>query len=157
LDYGRYVGFTELNNYQTSVSNGTYPVVKISPILSQANLTIVTYGGMCHEVLSCIDELFYEHDFKSEIIVLSQINPINVEVILDSVETSRTLVVIEEGNPTGGISSEVIAMVAQQVNHHVRYLKIGALPVPIPAVKSLENQVLPRKERIIDTISQKLS
>jgi len=155
-DYGKHIGFEGVVNYKALYSDDDYPVVKIRPVKSKPNLTIVTYGGMANEVLECIEPLFYESDFKSEIIVISKINPIDYTDIIESVEITKKLVVIEEGSPVGGISSEIISNVAERVGFNVQFLKIGSLPVPIPAVKSLERQVIPNKERIINTIIENL-
>lgn len=153
-DYGKYIGTNNLVNYTMVSSNDEYPVVKISPIKSVPNLTIVTYGGITNEVLGCIEPLFTESDFKTEVIVLSKISPIDITDILESVKITKKLVVIEEGSTGGGISSEVISSVAEKADFYVQFIKIGALPVPIPSVKSLEKEVIPSKERIINTIKK---
>jgi len=155
-DYGKYIGFNEVPNYKALYSDEDYPVVKISPIKSKPNLTIVTYGGMVHEVLECIEPLFYESDFISEIIVISKISPVDCTEIIESVKTTKKLVVVEEGSTVGGISSEIISNIAEIVNFHIQFLKIGSLPVPIPSVKSLERKVIPNKERIINLINEVL-
>jgi 2-oxoisovalerate dehydrogenase E1 component len=155
-DYGKYIGFNKLKNYSMVYSNDDYPVVKVSPIKSKPNLTIVTYGGITNEVLECVETLFYEFDFISEIIVLSKISPIDISDIIESVEITKKLVVVEEGCTIGGISSEIISTVAEKTEFNIQFLKIGSLPVPIPAVKSLEREVIPNKERIINTITKTL-
>jgi 2-oxoisovalerate dehydrogenase E1 component len=155
LDYGKYIGNIKVDNYDFLVSNDPYPVIKISPVKSQPNLTIVTYGGMVSEVVDCLSKLFIEHDFKTEVIILTKINPVDYEDILKSVEITRHLVVVEEGSKIGGIASEIISSVIERCSSYIEVLKIGALPVPIPSVRSLENSVLPGKNNIVNTINQK--
>jgi len=154
-DYGKYIGINKLINYSFKYSNDAYPVVKISPVKSTPNLTVVTYGGMTTDVIDSIETLFLKHEIKAEIIVLSIINPIDLSEIINSVKITKRIVVIEEGNKVGGISSEIISGVAEKLKEKVDYYRIGALPVPIPAVKSLESEVLPGKKIIIDAISIK--
>lgn len=155
-DYGKTIGSYKIENYNLLVNNDPYPVVKISPMYSTPNLTIVTYGGMVGEVIDSLSSLFFDYDFKSEVIVLTKINPIDYSDIIKSVEITRKLVVIEEGSSIGGISSEIISNVIKQLTYYIDCLKIGALPVPIPAVKSLENLVLPNKYTIIKEIKENL-
>ncbi len=91
-DYAKYIGYNGLENYNLVYSNDDYPVVKVSPIKAQPNITIVTYGGMTVEVLDSVKTLFFEHDLISEIIVLSKISPIDVSDIVNSVAVTKRLV-----------------------------------------------------------------
>lgn len=153
-DYAKYIGYSNLDNYNLVYSNDDYPVVKVSPLKALPNITIVTYGGMTIEVLDSVKALFYDHDLISEIIVLSKISPIDVDDIVDSVTITKRLVVVEEGSTIGGIASEIISNVAEKTDFNVQFLKIGSLPIPIPSVKSLERQVIPNKDRIINAIKE---
>jgi 2-oxoisovalerate dehydrogenase E1 component len=151
-DYGKFIGKYKVDNYIFMVNNDTYPTVKISPMNSNPNLTIVTYGGMVDEVVNSLSSLFYDYDFKTEVLVLSKISPIDYSDIIESVKITRKLVVIEEGSSIGGVASEIVSSVLSHISFHIDCLKIGALPVPIPSVKSLENEVLPNKNIIINAI-----
>ena len=153
-DYGKYIGTYKVDNYNFLINNDQYPIVKISPLSSKPTLTIVTYGGMVGEVIESLSSLFYDYDFKPEVLVLSKINPIDYNDIIQSIELTRRLVVIEEGCSVGGVSSEIISGIVEKISFHVDSLKIGALQVPIPAVKSLENQVLPSRNFIIKAIKE---
>lgn len=155
VDYGKYIGDIKLTNYVAKYNDAEYPVIKIIPIHSKPNITIVTYGGMLNEIISCIPNLFIEYDFKVEVIALTKINPIEYSEIIDSVEKTRRLVVIEEGSKIGGFSSEVISSLVEMVPYKIEVLKIGALPIPIPSVRSLEDEVLPGKNNIIQIIDKK--
>lgn len=155
VDYGKYIGDFELPNFVAEFNDNDYPVIKISPINSKPNLTIVTYGGMLNEVISCITNLFIELEYKVEIIALTKINPIDYTEIIESVEKTKRLVVIEEGSKIGGFSSEVISSVMEMVSIKIEVLKIGALPIPIPSVRSLEDEVLPGRNNLIQSINKK--
>ena len=65
--------------------------------------TIVTYGGNTNVVLNILEKLFVETDFKFELFVLTRINPIDYDVIIESVKQTKTLFVVEEGSTVGGI------------------------------------------------------
>jgi len=156
-DYGKKIGTDKINNYKYEKSGEDYPVVKISPEISQPTATIVTYGGNSDIILNSIVEIFTELDLKPEIIILSQINPIDYAHIINSVEKTGKLYTIEEGSKTGGIGSEIISSVIEKIDIKIIARRISALPVPIPAVKSLENKVLPNKIMILDDIKQSLN
>lgn len=155
VDYGKYVGDFDLPNFVAQYNNSIYPVIKISPILSKPNLTIVTYGGMLNEIISCLNNLFVDHEYIVEVITLTKINPIDYKEIIESLEITKRLVVVEEGSKIGGFSSEVISSVLEIIPFKIEVLKIGALPIPIPSVRSLEDEVIPGKNSINQIINNK--
>ncbi|MBN1186769.1 MAG: hypothetical protein JXB49_31110 [Bacteroidales bacterium] len=153
-DYGKYIGPPQITNYKFIANNEEYPTVKALPVLSQPNLTIVTYGGVAHHVINSIEKLFLEYEFKAEVIILTKLHPIDYLDIVSSVETTRKLVTVEEGSIDGGIGSEIISNVVSKIPYYVSTLRIGSLPIPIPSAKSLEEQVLPTSNSIVNSIKR---
>ena len=155
-DYGKKIFNKKIENYKFQKSNSNFPVVKISPIVSNITATIVTYGGITDIVLDSIIDIFKETELKPEVIVLSQINPVDITPVIESVKKSKKIYVVEEGSKTGGIGSEIISIVSEKINTKIKCKRIAAEQVPIPSVKSLENVVLPGKEKIISEIKNSL-
>ena len=153
IDYGKKVGSISPKNYSIKKTTGHYPIVKASPLNTVPTCTIITYGGCADWVLQNINDVFAETDEVLEVIVLSLISPISYTEILTSVAKTNKLVVIEEGSGKNGFGSEVISSVVQQTEHKIKTLKMGALPVAIPAVKSLEMKILPSKEMLINMLN----
>jgi len=91
------------------------------------------------------------------LIVPSLISHLPVDIIKDAIEITGRLVVIEEGTSFAGIGSELISAVMEQISSRVQVQikRITAHPVPIPAVKSLENEIVPDEDRIIREIKQR--
>jgi 2-oxoisovalerate dehydrogenase E1 component len=153
-DYGRKVGRKPIKNYEYLVSDDAYPVVRICPVSSTPTATIVTYGGASSMLVDCLAKVFHDADIKPEVLVLSKISPLDCGAIVESVRVTGRLFVLEEGSVTGGIGSEIIATVSELIDTKITCARIGALPVPIPAVKSLEDQVLPSVYAIVETIKR---
>jgi len=156
VDYGSKIFHNPINNYKYLKSRTDYPTIKISPIISAPSATIVTYGGMSDIVLQSIHDIFVETDLKPEIFILTSINPIEYEPIIFSVQKTGILYVIEEGSIVGGIGSEIITSVLEKIKQKIICKRIGALSFPIPAVNSLEKQVLPNIQRIVSEIKESL-
>ncbi|MBU3715335.1 MAG: hypothetical protein FGM46_10395, partial [Ferruginibacter sp.] len=152
IDYGKKIFNHAEKNYKYLYSDEAYPVIKISPELSEPSLTIVSYGGMADIVNGILNDIFTETDHLPEMIIPSVISEVPVQEILASVSITGRLLVIEEGSAYAGIGAELIASIIELTDYKVKCKRISALPVPIPSVKSLENIVLPQKERIIDEI-----
>lgn len=152
VDYGKKVGVIEAINYSIMQSTESFPTVKASPVLATPTCTIVTYGGCSDWILHSINKIFLETDEIPEVIVLTKIHPIEYHEIISSVSKSNKLIVVEEGSRENGIGSEIISSVLEKVNFAVRVLRVGSISVPIPAVKSLENLVLPSIDSLISEI-----
>ena len=155
-DYGRKIGKRPIKNYEYLQSDGRYPVIKIRPVRSTPTATLVTYGGAGSMLVDCLEQVFFETDIKPEVLILSKISPMDYTDIVNSVRITARLFVLEEGSVTGGIGSEIIAAVVEILGERVICARIGALPVPIPAVKSLESRVLPNASSLIATIKSAL-
>lgn len=154
LDYGRRLATRIMPGYVTEQTTEGWPVARVRPRLSAPDVTVVTYGGMTDTVLSGVETLFREHSIKVEVIVPSRLCPMDISPILESVQATGRLVTVEEGSGFGAIGAEITALVAEQANVPVRTKRISAMPVPIPSVRSLEDQVLPTRTSIVETISE---
>ncbi len=152
LDYGKKIGGASVINYVIQKNADKYPVVRASPVSSAPTITIVTYGNMADMVIRDINRIFMETDEIAEVIVLSKIHPVDYTAVISSVEATGKLMVVEEGSKVNGIGSEIIASVMERIHRPIRVMRVGAIPVPIPSVKSLEKIVLPSIEVIIEKI-----
>ena len=152
LDYGRKIANIIVKNYSILQNEAKYPIVKVTPQLSAPTITLVSYGGIADMVVRSIHSIFLETDEIAEVIILTRIHPIDYAEIVRSAEVTGKLMVIEEGSKTNGIGSEIIASVLEKTSKQIITKRVGAVPVPIPAVKSLESIVLPSAELIVKEI-----
>ena len=107
---------------------------------------------MADFVSSMLEELFKECDIKPELIIPSLISEIPLTLLSECIRITKRLIVIEEGSNYAAYSSELISELSEKADMYFKVKRIAGLPVPIPAVKSLELQVLPDKDRIIKEI-----
>jgi 2-oxoisovalerate dehydrogenase E1 component len=157
LDYGKKICRKKISNYFYEKSNHKYPIVRVRPVKSQPSITMVTYGGMVDLVLDSIEDIFYELDLKPEIFVLSQIYPLELDVVLESVEVTHKLFTVEECSSFAGLGSEIVATVKERLSIDFIAKRIASLPVPIASSRSLESEILTNKKRIINTIKKAVS
>lgn len=158
LDYGRMVGNQFQENYAIERSIEAYPVVLCKPMLAEPTLTIVSYGGIATDVFNALLDIFAETEFVPELIILSKLSPLDVGPIVKSVKKTKNIIVVEEGGREYGIGAEILSSVLEQcLNIGINTIsRIGALPVPIPSARSLEEHALPNKA-IVEHIVQRLS
>jgi 2-oxoisovalerate dehydrogenase E1 component len=133
-------------------SDETFPTTRLRP-LGKADITIVCYGGVLTEVEKAVDQLFEEHEIIAEVVCPVQICPFNLGPILESVQSSGRLLVVEEGQSFAGFGAEVIAQVVERMPRAlVRAQRLGPPSHPIPSCGPLEKALLPGAPHIVQAV-----
>jgi pyruvate dehydrogenase E1 component beta subunit len=112
----------------------------------KTDLTLVAYGGLTALALEAARTAFVTGETCSEIIIPSALQPLDPIPILESVQRSGRLVILDEASPGYGFASEIAALVAE--THLITKLKapilrITAKNVPIGCAAGLESSILP--------------
>jgi pyruvate/2-oxoglutarate/acetoin dehydrogenase E1 component len=137
-------------------SGGPYPALTFSGSdFTDASATIVTYGGMVPVVLDAVTELILEHEIFCEVVALSQLLPLELDAVLESVSRTGALVTAEEGTLTGGFGAEIAARVQEigwsDLRAPVR--RVAARDGIIPSARPLEDATLPGVHDVVEAIS----
>jgi 2-oxoisovalerate dehydrogenase E1 component subunit beta len=120
------------------------------------DITLVSWGAMVHETLLAAKEL--EADGVScEVIDLATVSPIDVETIVDSVERTGHLVIVQEAPRSTSVSSEVAAEVAERCiwSLEAPIQRITGYDTPMPLFK-LEHDYMPSVARVVAGIRKTL-
>jgi pyruvate/2-oxoglutarate/acetoin dehydrogenase E1 component len=132
-----------------------YPALTFSGTgFSEGAATVVTYGGMLPVVLDAVTELVLEHEIFCEVVALSQLLPMELEPVLESVARTGALVTAEEGTLTGGFGAEIAARVQEAAWSDLRrpVQRVAARDGIIPAARTLEDAMLPSARDVVDAI-----
>jgi 2-oxoisovalerate dehydrogenase E1 component len=151
-DYNKKIGHNIPLGFINQSNGKDYPTYRIIPDKKKPNLTLVAYGGMVDVALGSLITLFKELEVFAEIVVPTSLCPLDLEPILTSVQKTGRLVTLEEGSGYSGFGGEIIAQVCEIADFNFIAKRIAALPVPIPSAKSLEMEVLPTSDKIIETV-----
>lgn len=136
-------------------TKGTYPAIALSGSdFADDAVTITTYGGMAALAVETATSLILEHELFAEVVVLSRLQPLDLEPVLASVRRTGALVTLEEGTLTGGIGAEIAASVQEQAWDALRrpVQRIGADDGIIPAAPGLEARMLPHASDLSNAI-----
>ena len=79
-----------------------------------ADITIATYGGMAEIALQAAKEILIENEVMCEVVVFSHVKPFDTIPVLDSLQRTRNLLVLEEGTENFGWGREVIYQILQK-------------------------------------------
>jgi len=91
-----------------------------------------------------------------EVIDLRTTVPLDLEAILNSVRKTGRLVVAHESHRRLGIGAEIAALVQEEAFDYLDapIARVGAMDIPIPASKTLEDVVLRGKSHILDALRE---
>jgi pyruvate/2-oxoglutarate/acetoin dehydrogenase E1 component len=121
--------------------------------LDQADVTVVTYGAMTEIVESAMVQAFDEDEILCEYLVLSQLAPLRIDAVVESVRRTGRLLVAEEGTTPWGFGAEVAARIVEIcIAKPPRLSRIGAHHLPIPNSRPAEESVLPDVARVHEAI-----
>ncbi len=117
------------------------------------DVTVVTYGAMTEIVEAAMATAFEEDEVLAEYVVPSQLAPLRVDPILDSVRRTGRLLVVEEGTAPWGFGAEVVARISEALaDRPLRSARVAAHHLPIPNARPAEEHVLPDAARIVRAI-----
>jgi pyruvate/2-oxoglutarate/acetoin dehydrogenase E1 component len=132
-----------------------YPALTFSGTdFSEGSATVVTYGGMVPVVVDAVTELVLEHEIFCEVVALSQLLPMELEPVLESVARTGALVTAEEGTLTGGFGAEIAARVQEAAWSDLRgpVQRVAARDGIIPSARPLEDAMLPSAQDVVEAI-----
>ncbi|WP_027818371.1 alpha-ketoacid dehydrogenase subunit beta [Paraburkholderia bannensis] len=115
------------------------------------DITLVTYGRMVHYALDAAQKLAKE-GIEADVIDLRTTSPLDEDTILESVQRTGRVVVVDEANPRCSIATDIAALVASKA---FRDLKapvgmVTAPHTPVPFAASLEDLYIPSAEQIAE-------
>ena len=127
--------------------------VKITPAGEGPDVTVACYGGTLEEVEEAILAAFDEHEVLCEVVCPTQINPINIAPIADSVRQTGRLVTVEEGSRVAAWSSEVLAQLVEAGTAPRAVERVGHDSI-IPCDLTRERELLPSAASIAAAIAR---
>ena len=142
----------DLENQAVVRADGSYPPLYYTHSRKQADVTLVTYGGMAMVAEQAMQRLIEEYETRFDYLILTQLWPLDVDEIVESVGRTKRLVVLEENTPDYSVASAVISAVAQRISGGFACRAVGSRPVPLPSVRHLEHEVLPSISRVVESV-----
>jgi 2-oxoisovalerate dehydrogenase E1 component len=138
-----------------SATQESYPPLVFAPD-EIPSVTVVSYGASSELGEKALEKLLLEHEIYGDLIVLTQLWPLEPTAIIDSVSRSRHLLVIEPHVVTYGVGAAIARAAAETLDASFRLRTVGARPYPIPSARALEDQVLPTLSDVESALYQLL-
>ncbi|HXH03843.1 MAG TPA: alpha-ketoacid dehydrogenase subunit beta [Candidatus Competibacteraceae bacterium] len=133
----------------------TVPFGEANVVHEGDDVTIVTLGRMVHMAREAATTLAKE-GIACEVIDLRTTSPLDEDTILESVERSGRLVVVDEANPRCNIATDVAALVASRAFGALKVPIQQVCPphVPVPFSDALEDLYIPDAQRIAEAVKR---
>lgn len=122
------------------------------------DVTIVCYGMMVMFALEIAKKMSLE-GLGVEVVDLRTLVPLDLPTVIDSVKKTSKLIILHEDKKFCGFGAELLSLVMESGFDYLDapIKRIGALDIPIPYAKNLEDAYFPQKEDIEKEIRKLIS
>ena len=152
--YGRRTESEPPAGYTVAATDAAFPTIRLRPAGSR-QITLVAYGGMVDLAEAAMAVLRDEEDLSCDLLIPTQLYPLDIEPIAESVGETGRVLVIEEGQGFAGFGSELIAQLAGDPRlTRLKAARVHAAECAIPSSKPAELQALPSVDSIISQAVQ---
>ncbi|MCC5579929.1 alpha-ketoacid dehydrogenase subunit beta [Microtetraspora sp. AC03309] len=130
------------------------PLDKARTVRQGADVTLLAYGPMVKTCLAAATAA--EEDGRNvEVIDLRSLNPLDMDVITESVRRTGRCVVVHEAPVFSGFGAELAARVSEHCFYNLEapVLRVGGFSTPYPPSR-LEEHYLPDLDRVLDAIDR---
>ncbi len=117
------------------------------------DVTIVAFARMVHLANQAADQLARE-GISATVIDPRTASPLDEDTIIESVEETGRLVVVDEANPRCSLATDIAALAAQHAFNALRApVELVTAPhTPVPFAPNLEDAYLPDAEKIMTAV-----
>ena len=144
-----------LHNTYGEVPESYYkvPIGKAKIATEGKDITIVSHSYMTVEALKAV-KILKKYDISCEVIDLRSLRPLDQETILNSVNKTKRLLVLDNGWTRYGVSAEIIATVVESNSTILACppKRIGIEDVPIPSTRELAKHCYPNPVKITQEV-----
>ncbi|WP_067183105.1 alpha-ketoacid dehydrogenase subunit beta [Microtetraspora niveoalba] len=118
------------------------------------DVTLLAYGPMVKTCLAAATAA-EEEGRDAEVIDLRSLNPLDLDVITESVRRTGRCVVVHEAPVFSGFGAELAARITEQCFYNLEapVLRVGGFSTPYPPSR-LEDHYLPDLDRVLDAVDR---
>lgn len=133
----------------------TIPFGKAAMLREGTDVTVISFGAGVHWALATLDK---HPEIKADVIDLRSLQPLDTETIFKSVKKTGKCIILQEDTMFGGIASDISALLMENCFESLDapVQRVASLDSPIPFVKAIEDQYLPKvrfEEQLLALIS----
>lgn len=153
LDYTRKMFQAEkiADAFEIKYHGGDFPIAEAGFPDEEAEVTIISYGGLIYPLLNMMYDLYMEEEVAVRLLDVSSLSPMDFDLIYSLVKDDQKILTVEEGHIPFGIGDGIISNLVQRgIQTHFKC--IGAKQHIIGTSKEAEALALPQMEDIKELI-----
>ena len=129
------------------------PFGEANVVREGGDVTIVALGRMVHTSLEAAQQLAAD-GVECEVVDLRTTSPLDEDTVLESVEGTGRLVVVDEAHPRCSVATDVSALAARKAFGSLRapVEMVTAPHTPVPFSNTLEDLYMPDAQRIVNAV-----
>src|SRR5215470_2432525 len=129
------------------------PFGEANVVREGGDVTIVALGRMVHTSLEAAEQLAAA-GVECEVVDLRTTSPLDEDTVLESVEGTGRLVVVDEANPRCSMATDISALVARKAFGALRapVEMVTAPHTPVPFSNALEDIYIPDAQRVANAV-----
>lgn len=133
----------------------TIPIGKAKVVREGSDVTVVSVGYGVHLALEAAEEAA-AMGVGVEVLDLRTLKPLDRGALLTSVRKTGKVIVVDEDYESYGLSGEIAAVISEdEVNAKpMLFARITNPDLPVPFSETLEEAVLPSKDKILEAIKK---
>jgi acetoin:2,6-dichlorophenolindophenol oxidoreductase subunit beta len=126
------------------------PVAGARRLVDGEHASVVTWGRTVHDAIAAA-EVLREEGTTIDVIDLRWVNPLDFDVVLESLERTGRMLIAHEANVTAGFGAEIAARAAAEGFWALDapVMRVGAPDTPVPAAPALQRELLPSADSIV--------
>ena len=126
---------------EVSTDYFTLEIGKANKLAEGNQITIITYGSGVHWALEVLEN---NSDIQADLIDLRSLQPLDTQMIFESVKKTGRAIILQEDSLFGGIASDLSAMIMEECFEFLDapVKRVASIETPIPFEPELEKQYL---------------
>jgi len=120
----------------------------------------VTLVGMSYTSIACqkAAEQLAEIGISAEVIDMMSLSPFDEDILIESVQKTNNVVIVDEDTPRASMASEFAAVIADKAFDYLDapVKRVTAPHSPVPYNRGLEMAFMPQPEDIVGTVKNML-
>jgi len=123
----------------------TIEIGKANKLQEGKDITIITYGAGVHWALETLES---NSEISADLIDLRSLQPLDTEMIYESVKKTGKAIILQEDSLFGGIASDVSALITENCFEFLDapVKRVASIETPIPFQTGLEKQYLSKNK-----------
>ena len=137
------------------VPEGDYevPIGKANLIREGGDVSLIGFGGTVSTCMEAAQQLAAEGT-EADVLDLRSLQPLDEEAILETLEKTGRVVIVDESTPRSSVASDVAALCVDQGFDFLQtpVKRVTAPHCPVPFSRPLEQAFLPSAAKVLDAV-----